>query len=192
MTGSRTTCPVIRQWRVVISGLVWGWLSCKPVAGTISVEEVTHLQMLSDDRLCHEKHRMCWNSQLGMRVVPGTWTIARRPVGLESEIKGVERPGQRGYGGKVLEARFCWPLLLLGESRFWSIFLWILTCYGLCFEEITNVWWIYGRGHGQGYTDSPEEGFCWDLCIRSFVEIGIQRGWEAVRMLRAETTELTI
>ena len=119
-----------------------GWLSCKSVVGTLSIEEVTHLKMLSDEGLWHEVNRMCWNRQLGYRC------LYQVPPSSQ-----VEKTGQRGYGGKVLAAKFCWPLLLLGERRFWSIFRWIVTCYGLCFEE------IYWRGHGQGYMDSPEEGF---------------------------------
>lgn len=144
--------------------------------------------MLSDDGRCHEKHRMCWNSQLGMRVVPGTCNDSQAS-GAVVWNKGSwkNRPERLWWPGSV---GLCFYLERAGFEVFF--FVWIVTCYGLCFEEITNVWWLYWRGHGQSYMDSPEEGFCWDLCIRSFVEIGIQRSWEAVRMLRAETTELTI
>lgn len=34
------------------------------------MEEVTH--MLSSERVCHKVSRMCWNTQLGVRVVQGT------------------------------------------------------------------------------------------------------------------------
>lgn len=64
-----------------------------------------------------------------------------------------------------------------------------MTCYGLCFEEITNVENPRRRARARIYGQLRRRVLLTSL--KEMLMIEIQRSREAVRMLKAGITELT-